>query len=172
MEAAGREVLGRTIPARDIRFRRFADMRYRKQGYEIRVPIPDGPLDASRRDEVLRSFEGAYRAIYGHTVRDAPVEAVSWRVVAQGPRPSLRLPTSARAGRDPGAARKGVRRVYLPDAKGYAEVPVYDRYALGAGATLEGPAIIEERESTVVVSAAAPIRVDEASNLIVEVPPR
>jgi N-methylhydantoinase A len=172
MEAAGREVLGRTIPAGDIRFRRFADMRYRKQGYEIRVPIPDGPLDASRRDEVLRSFEGAYRAIYGHTVRDAPVEAVSWRVVAQGPRPSLRLPTSARAGRDPGAARKGVRRVYLPDAKGYAEVPVYDRYALGAGATLEGPAIIEERESTVVVSAAAPIRVDEASNLIVEVPPR
>jgi N-methylhydantoinase A len=50
-------------------------------------------------------------------------------------------------------------------------VPVYDRYALGTGATIEGPAVIEERESTVVVSAAAAIRVDAASNVIVEVPP-
>jgi N-methylhydantoinase A len=169
MEAAGRAVLGRTIPAAEIRFRRFADMRYRKQGYEIRVPVPDGPLDASRRDEVHRSFETAYRAIYGHTVRDAPIEAVSWRVVAQGPRPTLRLPTSAGAGRDARAAQKGTRHVYLPDARGYADVPVYDRYALGAGATLEGPAVIEERESTVVVNAAARIRVDDASNVVVEV---
>ena len=171
MEAEGRAVLGRTIPADQVRFRRFADMRYRKQGYEIRVPIPEGPLDASRREEVHQSFEGAYRAIYGHTVRDAPIEAVSWRVVAQGPRPTLRLPTAPAPDRDPRAARKGIRRVYLPDARGYADVPVYDRYALGAGATIEGPAVIEERESTVVVSAAAAIRVDAASNVIVEVPP-
>ena len=171
MEAEGRAILGRTIAADQIRFRRFADMRYRKQGYEIRVPIPDGLLHASRRDEIRRNFESAYRAIYGHTVRDAPVEAVSWRVVAQGPRPSLRLPTSARGGRNARAARKGVRRVYVSDARGYTEVPVYDRYALGAGATLEGPAVIEERESTVVVGAVARIRVDDAANVIVEVPP-
>ena len=171
MEAEGRAILGRTIAADQIRFRRFADMRYRKQGYEIRVPIPDGLLHASRRDEIRRNFESAYRAIYGHTVRDAPVEVVSWRVVAQGPRPSLRLPTSARGGRDARAARKGVRRVYVSDARGYTEVPVYDRYALGAGTTLEGPAVIEERESTVVVGAVARIRVDDAANVIVEVPP-
>jgi N-methylhydantoinase A len=169
MESEGRAVLGRTIPADQVRFRRFADMRYRKQGYEIRVPLPDGPLDASRTDEVRRSFETAYRAIYGHTVRDAPIEAVSWRVVAQGPPPSLRLPASPGAGRDPRAARKGLRRVYLPDARGYEEVPVYDRYALGAGTTLDGPAIIEERESTVVVNAAARIRVDDHSNVVAEV---
>src|SRR5262249_34210776 len=114
MEAEGRAILGRTIPPDEVRFRRFADMRYRKQGYEIRVPIPDGPLEVARVAEVQQSFETAYRGIYGHTVRDAPIEAVSWRVVAQGPRPALRLPTSPGAGRDPGAARKGVRRVYLP----------------------------------------------------------
>src|SRR5262245_59877406 len=135
MEAEGRAVLGSTIPADQIRFRRFADMRYRKQGYEIRVPIPEGRLDVSRGDEIRWSFEAAYRAIYGHTVRDAPIEAVSWRVRAQGPRPTLRLPTSAGAGRDPGVARKSVRRVYLPDRQAYADVPVYDRYAMGAGAT-------------------------------------
>jgi len=171
MEAEGRAILGRTIAADQVRFRRFADMRYRKQGYEIRVPMPEGPLGPSRRDEIHRSFEATYRAIYGHTVRDTPVEAVSWRVVAQGPRPMLRLPTSAGASQDPRGARKGVRGVYLPDARGYADVPVYDRYALGASATLVGPAVIEERESTVVVSAVARIRVDDASNVIVEVPP-
>jgi N-methylhydantoinase A len=170
MEAEGRAVLGRTIPADHIRFRRFADMRYRKQGYEIRVPVPGGTLDASRRDEIRRNFEAAYRAIYGHTVRDASIEAVSWRVIAQGPRPPLHLPTSPGAGRDPRGALKGARRAYLPDARGYVEVSVYDRYALGAGVRLEGPAIIEERESTVVVGAATPIRVDDASNVIVEVP--
>jgi N-methylhydantoinase A len=168
MEAEGRGILGRTIPEDEVRFRRFADMRYRKQGYEIRVPIPDGALDGTRHDEIRRSFETVYRAIYGHTVRDAPVEAVSWRVVAQGPRPTLRLPTSPGAARDPRAARKGVRPVYLPDARGYRDVPVYDRYALGAGATFDGPAVIEERESTVVVNAAARIRVDDASNVVVD----
>jgi N-methylhydantoinase A len=168
MEAEGRAILGRTIPAAEVRFRRFADMRYRKQGYEIRVPVPAGRLDATQRDAIRRSFEGVYRAIYGHTVRDAPIEAVSWRVVAQGPRPSLRLPTTPGAARDPRDARKGARRVYLPDARGYADVPVYDRYALGPGAAFEGPAIIEERESTVVVNAAARIRVDGAANVIVD----
>jgi N-methylhydantoinase A len=171
MESEGLAILGRTVPAERVRFRRFADMRYRKQGYEIRVPIPGGPLEAARRDEVRAAFETAYRAVYGHTVRDAPIEVVSWRVVAQGPRPELRLPTSAGASGDPRAALKGERRVYLPDARGYGDVPVYDRYTLGAGAALAGPVIIEERESTVVVTAAAKIRVDDHSNVLVEMPP-
>jgi N-methylhydantoinase A len=168
MEAAGRAILGRTIPADQVRLRRYADMRYRKQGYEIRVPIPDGALDPGRRDEILARFEAAYRAVYGHTVPDAAVDVVSWRVVAEGPRPALALPSSAAAGTDPARARKGRRPVYLPDARGYADVAVYDRYALGPGTVLEGPAVIEERESTVVVPVRAPIRVDRASHLVVE----
>jgi N-methylhydantoinase A len=168
MEAAGRAILGRTIPADQVRLRRYADMRYRKQGYEIRVPIPDGALDPGRRDEILTRFEAAYRAVYGHTVPDAAVDVVSWRVVAEGPRPALALPRSAAAGTDPVRARKGRRPVYLPDARGYADVAVYDRYALGPGTVLEGPAVIEERESTVVVPVRAPIRVDRASHLVLE----
>ena len=65
-------------------------------------------------------------------------------------------------------AEKGRRRIYLPEAKDFAEVPVYDRYLLGAGVAFEGPAIVEERESTVVVNGAATVEVDTANNLIVE----
>ncbi len=169
MEAEGRRILGRTIPAAEVRVRRFADMRYRKQGYEIRVAIPEGPLDPTRREEIRRCFEATYRAIYGHTVPGAPVDVVSWRVAVSGPKPELVLPGNGGAGPDPRAALKGTRPAYLPDARGYADVPVYDRYALGAGASFEGPAVIEERESTVVVNARAWIRVDGLGNVVVEV---
>jgi len=56
----------------------------------------------------------------------------------------------------------------MPEKKDLANAPVYDRYRLPAGATLPGPAIVEERESTVVVNGAGQIRVDENSNLIID----
>ena len=168
MEAEGKAVLGRTIAAEQVGFRRYADMRYRKQGYEIRVPIPDGPLDASRENDIRQRFEATYTEIYGHTVANTPIDVMSWRVVAHGPKPALTLPTVKAGGT--GAAQKGTRAVYLPGAKGLAEVPVYDRYALAANSEFAGPAIVEERESTVVVNGPAAIRVDARNTLIVDLP--
>jgi N-methylhydantoinase A len=170
MEREGRALLGGTLPADRITFRRYADMRYRKQGYEIRVPVPAGPLDASRAGELRRSFEDVYTGRYGHTVRNTPIDVLLWRVVATGPRPRLALP---RAPRRPGAsadtARKGVRRAWVPEQRAFAEVPVLDRYALAAGVALAGPAIVEERESTVLLGAGAWARVDEWGNLVADV---
>ena len=168
MEAEGKAVLSRTIPAEQVGFRRYADMRYRKQGYEIRVPLPDGPLDASREGEIRKQFEAAYIDIYGHTVANTPIDVLSWRVVAHGPKPRLALPTMETGSGM--TAQKGTRAVYLPAEKGLAEVPVYDRYALAADSELAGPAIVEERESTVVVNGPAAIRVDGSNNLIVDLP--
>jgi N-methylhydantoinase A len=169
MEAEGRAILGRTVPSEQVMFRRHADMRYRKQGYEIRVPIPDGHLDAVRGDDIRRAFESAYRAVYGHTVRATPIDVVSWRVVAMGPRPALALPRAGgRRDASIASARKGSRHAWLPEGKGFAEVAVYDRYALACGLALEGPAIVEERESTAVIGAGARVRVDEWGNLVVD----
>ena len=168
MEAEGRQILGRTIPVEKVEFRRFADMRYRKQGYEIRVPIPDGPLGPDSHDEVKRRFEAVYHELYGHIVPATPIDVVSWRVVASGPRPELVLPAAIGGDADLDAARKGERRIYLPDAGDFAEVPLYDRYKLPADAVFDGPAIIEERESTVVVNGPATIRVDAECNVIVD----
>ncbi len=164
MEGEGRSVLSRTIPEGEVRFKRFADLRYRKQGYEIRVPLPDGALDRSRLPEVRQAFEAAYVALYGHTMPRTPIEAVSWRVVAHGPRPALTLPEAKGGGR----ARKGERDIYLPESRGYGRVPVFDRYALPAAWAFEGPAVIEERESTVVVNGPARITADAIGNLVVD----
>jgi N-methylhydantoinase A len=164
MEEAGRAVLARSIAPDAVRFRRFADMRYRKQGYELRVELPAGPLTAESAAAVALAFEQAYRALYGHTVGGTPIDAVSWRLVATGPRPALGIPGADDAVGE--QARKGSRRIY-DGARGWLEADVLDRYALRPGTRLQGPAIIEERESTVVITGEAMITVDEHRNLIV-----
>ncbi len=171
MEAEGRAILSRSVPAEKISFQRSADLRYRKQGYEVRTPIPLGRLDEDCKDEIKTSFERVYCAIYGHVVADAQIEVLSWRVVAKGPKPNLLLPSADRAvaGTVQEAVKK-TRSVYMPEVRDFLDVPVYDRYVLPPEVTLAGPSIVEERESTVVVGQGAKIRIDGSSNLIAELP--
>lgn len=165
MQREGTTRLAQSVPAEAISFRRFADMRYRKQGSDIRVPIPDGELGPDSLDAIKAAFERVYTELYGHTVPNTPLEIMSWRLVASGPKPTLKLPVAEARSADP---LKGKRSIYLPEISAFAEVPVYDRYQLGSGDSLTGPAIIEERESTVVVNGPARIRLDEGRNLIVD----
>jgi N-methylhydantoinase A len=170
MEDEGRAILSKSVAARDIRFQRFADMRYRKQGYDVRVPVPGGRLDATSEAEIRRRFEDVFKRLYGHVIPNTPIDILSWRVIALGPKPNLLLPKGDDHRGMPADALKGHRSIYLPAARAYSDVPVYDRYRLGAGAQLEGPAIVEERESTVVIHGPGRIRVDEWSNLIIDMP--
>ena len=80
------------------------------------------------------------------------------------------LDLSAFAGQkiDSGPRRKGLRKVYFPES-GFVDCPVYNRYALMPGTTLHGPAIIEERESTVVAGADARIFVDDHLNVVIDI---
>ena len=164
MEDEGRSRLSQSLDDRAIMYRRSADMRYRKQGFDIQVPIPGGVLGSNNVPEIIQSFERVYRQLYGHTIPDTPIDVMSWRVVATGPKPELSLPKSEES---KGEATKGSRRIYVPNT-GHRDVPVYDRYRLSAGDTLQGPAIVEERESTVVVNGPGEIKVDEHRNLIVD----
>jgi N-methylhydantoinase A len=168
MERAGARVLRRTVPAERIAFRRFGDLCYRRQGYEIRVPVPLGELGPHSRAPIRKAFEEAYGAIYGHVLPDLEIDVVSWRVIAEGPQPVLHSPTVAASLAAGESALKGRRPVYMPELDGFAEVPVYDRYRLIAGAAFEGPAIVEERESTAVLGPGASVLVDDALNLIAD----
>jgi N-methylhydantoinase A len=167
MERAGARVLRRSVPEDRIAFRRFGDLCYRRQGYEIRVPVPAGELGPHSRAAIRQAFEQAYGAIYGHVLPELEIDVVSWRVVAEGPRPELRAPTAVAAS-PPGSALKGRRQAYMPELEGFAEVPVYDRYRLAPGDAFDGPAIVEERESTVVLGPDARARIDDALNLIAD----
>jgi N-methylhydantoinase A/oxoprolinase/acetone carboxylase beta subunit len=148
---------------------RSADARYVGQGYEVTVPVPAGRLDAAALDRVSASFHDVYAARYGYANPTEPVEVVTWKLSAVGGSPRIALAKAAASSVD--ARRKGTRRAYFPEARGYTDTPVYDRYELAAGTSLTGPAIVEERESTTVLPPGVTATVDEYANLIAETKP-
>src|SRR5712691_1247440 len=134
------------------------------QGYELTVPVPLGRLDAAALARVRASFDDIYTARYGYANPDQPVEIVTWKLSAIGGAPRIALAKAAAGSGD--GSRKGVRRAYFPEVRGYADTPVYDRYALTPGMSLTGPAIVEERESTTVLPPGVTATVDEYANLL------
>jgi N-methylhydantoinase A len=166
MERSGRELLLQAGVS-EIRVERAADMRLIGQAHEITVELP-GPVPESGDELRLeQAFEHTYTGLFGRTPPNVPMEVVSWRVRLAGPRPRLKLGISASPG-DVRQALKCARPAYFPELGGYHSTPVYDRYKLGPGSELSGPAIVEERESTVVIGPGASARVDDVLNLIVE----
>jgi N-methylhydantoinase A len=164
MAGQGVAILARSgVPAAERRVSRQADLRYSGQGHEIRVDLPEGALDATSLPAITARFERVYESLFGRTGPDVPLEAVSWRLLASGPRPSVQLRTAAQAtSHDP---LKRHRAAFFPEWGNHHPTPVYDRYLLQPGMRLDGPAIIEERESTTVVGPQASAEVDEFRNL-------
>jgi N-methylhydantoinase A len=146
---------------------RSADMRYVRQGREINVPIPNEKLSRQSLETIRESFYSVYRELYSRHLTDVPIESVSWRVAVSGPRPTVPL-KKLEGSIESGSALKKKRAVYFPEYKGFTECPVYDRYRMGPGTTLTGPAIVEERESTLVVGPGGKLRIDEYLNGIVQ----
>jgi N-methylhydantoinase A len=168
MAREGRAVLEQSgLSSSEIHYERIADMRYVGQGHEVAVPLPQGRLNEKHSENIHSGFEGVYRSLYGRKGPDVPLEVINWRVVASGPAPEteFRLPRKINGG---AGALKGKRRAYFPEHDGYTETPVYDRYALAPGASFSGPAIVEERESTLIVGPGGRGRVDEYLNIVVE----
>src|SRR2546422_112833 len=189
MEEEGRALLARAgVAAGDIRLSRIAEMRHVGQGHEVECAMPLGALSTESLPTITASFESAYRALYHRLPQGVPIEALNWRLTVSGPQPGTGLsgrsepgrasirPPSVQASRTAptttGSARaiKSARQAYFAEAGGFVETPVYDRYALHAGAEFAGPAIVEERESTAVVGPGARCRVDDGFGLVVEMP--
>ena len=114
-------------------------------------------------------FETAYKLQYGRIETSMSVEIVAWRVVVSGDKPVIDL-VAARPAIVEGDAKKGERKIYFGPETGFVTAPVYNRYGLVAGSKFEGPSVFEERESTTVVPPGAKARIDEALNLVVDLP--
>ena len=143
-------------------------MQYAGQGHRVDVSLP---ADAANRDlgALLRErFEETYRSAYGHVLGERRIEALTWRAVAR-----LEGADSAHSDGhglcEDGTAEKGERVVHFVDREGAMPCRVFDRYRLKPGTELAGPAIVEERESTIVIGPSRRARVDERLNVIVDV---
>ncbi|MFM0702772.1 hydantoinase/oxoprolinase family protein [Paraburkholderia sediminicola] len=166
--AQGREVVTASgVPLENITATFTVDMRHVGQGHEISVALPDQDLaSAGFVEELLARFYTAYEALYGRTVSGSEVEVITWRVRVSGPRSHV---TTGHIGGGRGTKKdplKGSRPVYFDELGQYVETCVYDHYALTPDMQIQGPAIIEQRESTVVVGPSATASVDAQQNLI------
>ncbi len=162
----------------DTRIARRAEMRLAGQFHDIEVPVPSGELTAESASELSRSFQAEYQRRYHAVLPGYDVMILNWRLRAEGPEPVIRLrsPSSNGSGRpsegtqkSASRAFKGVRSAYFPEAGGFVSTPVYDRYLLRTQTSLDGPAIVEERESTTVVGPGDRLMVDDQGNLRIAV---
>ena len=145
---------------------RRVDMRYVGQSYELAIPVPGGSLAEAQIAQVVAHFHAEHDRAYGFSAPEEPAEFVNLRVTTTGriTKPQRRK-LEAHTG-DVDAASKGNRSVYFPESGGFVETPIFDRYRLGAQATIAGPAIVEEIDSTTVIHPGYSADVDEVGNLI------
>jgi N-methylhydantoinase A len=160
LEADGERTLRRAGAEGPIGFTRSVEARFIGQGSETSLPVAPGDFGKTDRLELRRRFDETYARLYGRTYAESPVEFVNFCVRASLPVKLLSLPRIAVKGRVADGV-KGKRNAYCPVAKDFIPHAVYDRYKLPPGAEIAGPAIIEERESTVIVGSGAASRVDE-----------
>jgi N-methylhydantoinase A len=146
MEAAGAAMLAVSVPANRRVLQRSADVRYRRQAYELTLPVEAGPVTRAMLDRLAGAFHDKHKQTYGHANPEEPVQLVNLRLTAVGKLPDLKLAQP----NDPASARTRTRDVWF-GATGFAPAVVHWRNGLVAGTVVAGPAIIEALDSTTVV---------------------
>lgn len=167
MEEQGRKaLLNESMDAARISFQRQAEMRYVGQSYELPISMPEGRIEDAL-EGMLRNFHDEHERAYGFAAPNEPVEFVNLRVTAVGGIAKPKLHELPKSTGSPDAAKRSVRKVYFAEAGGFIDCPSYDRYKLAAGSVIEGPAIVEELDSTSVIHPGYRAEVDRYGNMLV-----
>ena len=148
---------------------RLADGRFLGQGFDLVVTLPEGPYadTAAGRARLTAAFEEAYREKFALTPPGVPVEFLNIRVAVRAPVSGSEVVLQGRPGSGAEAALKGRRPAYFREVGGFVPTAVYDRRRLGVGDTIDGPAVVEEEGSTLVIGPGATARVAASGNLVI-----
>ncbi|MDD9369155.1 MAG: hydantoinase/oxoprolinase family protein [Acidimicrobiales bacterium] len=150
MRTEGRRILASAgVDTDAVTFRYGLDARYRGQGNEVTIWVGEGDSWPTTLDETLARFSTEYERVFGMSIPDVPVEVVTWRVAAWAPAAPFEVAELPAAEGDPVPHR--TRAARFDRGGDEVEVPVYRREELGVGATVAGPALVEERETTAVI---------------------
>jgi N-methylhydantoinase A/oxoprolinase/acetone carboxylase beta subunit len=168
LEADGEKTLKKAGKDEAVRFERSLDMRFVGQGSETNVPLPEKDFTRLKRDGIRKRFDQIYEKLYGRTYPDSVVEFINFKVRASLPERLFKFSKLEKKGQSLKAAVKGRRPAYSGIAKDFISYTVYDRYKLFPNAKFKGPAIIEEKESTLIVGEDTTVAVDEYGFLWVD----
>ena len=146
-----------------MRFTRHLEMRYGGQWRALSVALERGRIESL--DAILERFHREHRRTYAFSDPAREVEIYSLRLVATGvvPKPD---PTPSAVRGDAAGALGGRRAVYFEEARGFADTPVYRRERLAPGARLDGPAVVEQLDTTVVLPPGTVGEVDPYGNIV------
>ena len=156
-----RAILEQAGKNQKITFERTLMMRFVGQGAETDLHIDARPFDQWNKSQIRERFDDVYQKLYGRTYPDTPVEFVTFKVRASLPERPFRIPALQHTATSINDCIKGERRAFSLTQKEYIPFTVFDRFKLFPGAAFNGPAIIEEKESTIIVGEDAKASVDD-----------
>jgi N-methylhydantoinase A len=158
--------------SRTARFVYSLDLRYVNQYHEVEVEVPVGAVKACDFAAMARLFHPIHNKLFGYSLEEegAPVELINMRLVTIGVTEKPRFQPMEPAGDDPAKAFKRNRRVYLPRRREFADIPVYDGFALRYGNRFAGPAIVEQVNTTTFVTPEYRVLVDRFGNYTMYLP--
>lgn len=157
------------VPNNEIHISRQIEARYFGQTHEIEVYLPEEQSIDDIFYNLRKLFEKRYSEVYSFAVIDAPIEIINWKVIASGPEPDFKMGYTIDSEKNTqlDLAIKGTREVYF-EKGGFQETPIYDRYLLTEGMKILGPALVEERESTCLITVGSKAFIDPVLNIIAE----
>ena len=157
------------VPNNEIHISRQIEARYFGQTHEIEVYLPEEQSIDDTFYNLRKLFEKRYSEVYSFAVIDAPIEIINWKVIALGPEPDFKMGYTIDSEKNTqlDLAIKGTREVYF-EKGGFQETPIYDRYLLTEGMKILGPALVEERESTCLITVGSKAFIDPVLNIIAE----
>lgn len=154
------------IPPERRQILRAVDMRYEKQGVELTVPFAAGTATEAALEDLVAEFHSLHQRLYTFSDPGAPVEIVNLRVEAIGQTGKITLPEIAAA---PTERPDPVgQRLASLDGGAPRSTPIYARDRLLAGHVIEGPAIVDQLDSTTVILEGQIARTDHYANMIIE----
>lgn len=153
----------------EVRFQRSLDMRFVGQGSETNIGIDGRRFTDYTKEEIRTMFDKEYERLYGRTYPESEVEFINFKVRAMLPEKLLRFTKIEKKVTDLKEAIKGERLAFSPILRKFIPFTVYDRYKLFPNARFKGPAIIEERESTIVAGEDTEIMVDDYGFVWIEI---
>ena len=153
-----------------VTFTRFADVRYVGQGYELRVTVPEGPLDAAALDGITDRFHRQHELEYGHFFVDSPIEIVTIRLVGVGQAQRIHAASSSGSGSLQAALVKTQPSVFrVQNELRSLDTAFYRREQLPVEEVVTGPAVILQTDSTTVVPPDCTFRIHLHGNLLIQI---
>ena len=146
---------------------RQVDMRYQHQGYQLPVDCPATQLTDEDKPDLKKAFDETHQRVYGASAQEEDAEVVTFRLIAEISVPRLELPEIG-AGGDPATAQIAIRPLFDLNSASFLDAAIYDRAKLCAGDKFDGPAVVQQFDSTTVVLAGMSCAVDLWGNLIIE----